>query len=168
MTPDQPSLPATIPAAQLPVLPPQLAAAVAELSGQEMLTLTNLDMAVPTEAAWYVAALGKSDADLQRDTPRRFLAWRYIAHPVQVLDRQTGEIQWRMRVVLFDREGHSFGWSSPITTRFFAAVLRAVGRGPWQHPVELTITPQAGRDSGHWYQLGLVVPEASQPQKKGK
>ncbi|MCY7525130.1 hypothetical protein MWG61_13370 [Bacillus safensis] len=88
---------------------------------------------------------------------KRFKITNIIAHPVQLMNEETGELENAMRVIFIDEKGE--GWHSVSTGIAQSAqrIIFAYGQGPWDNdPIEVEVKQQKTRNNNNILVLEIV------------
>jgi hypothetical protein len=80
-----------------------------------------------------------------------------IAHEVELVSEQTGEIEKHMRVILIDKDGKSFASVSGGITQSLKSIFKIVGQPPFiDEPLEIRVLQKKGKGTNKFLTLELI------------
>lgn len=128
---------------ELAVRPATLAADLVS-GGQGM--WTSLDKTKPSDQAIMIKCLGTADKRSD-DVINQILNVRHIlAHNVEMVNSQTGEVMQSVRIVLVTTDGETIGTVSKGIYSSLQSITSIVGVPPWDNGIRLRIKPQTTRN----------------------
>jgi hypothetical protein len=114
---------------------------------------------------------GLGEASLKTiDLPGKMLeVVDFLAHPIQIVSEDTGEVGYRIRVVLFLANGARVSTCSEPCVKMLSYLTKVWGKGPWNPPKTMSFSrhPRRQGEAGHYYTVEQVVPAkiVSEPKK---
>ena len=128
---------------ELAVRPATLAADLVS-GGQGM--WTSLDKTKAADQAIMIKCLGTADKRSD-DVINQILNVRHIlAHNVEMVNSQTGEVMQSVRIVLVTTDGETIGTVSKGIYSSLQSITSIVGVPPWENGIRLRIKPQTTRN----------------------
>lgn len=81
----------------------------------------------------------------------------FIAHPVELVSEQTGEIEQHMRTILVAQDGKSYASVSGGITQALKSIFGIVGQPPYtDEPLKVKILQKKGKGTNKFLTLELV------------
>lgn len=71
-----------------------------------------------------------------------------VAHPLEILDTETGELKKLVRVVLIDEEGNGYHSMANGVIESMKRIIAIVGQGPWQPALKVVPTEKKTNTAG--------------------
>ena len=102
-------------------------------------------------------AINSAKHSVGENINKRFKITNLIAHPVQLMNEETGELDNAMRIVFIDEKGE--GWHSVATGIAQSAqrIIFAYGQGPWvDEPIEVEVKQLKTRNNNNTLVLEIV------------
>lgn len=108
-----------------------------------------------TVERWRLTALAKGVGCLtQKDMPPSGIRLEYfMAHIVEMVRENTGEIIEPTRVVLIDVDGKAYGYVSATMVNELDTVVQLFGLGPWKEGIPIIVTKGTSRKGRQIYSI---------------
>lgn len=128
---------------------------------------TNLPRASRDQRALITRCMAEGSLDKDKVCGERFDLAGVLVHSVRLMDRETGEVQERVRCVLARADGHTAAFVSDGIFKGIALVLMLEGGEAWERPVPVVIH-KVRLPVGHTYNLEMLPDEPpAAPAGKG-
>lgn len=112
----------------------------------------------PPDEAGKVIGLVQGKATPLSELIGKEIAVRHIvAHRVELVDEDTGEISTGDRIVLVDSAGQAYGSVSDGIRRSLSLIMQVYGKPPWTPPLRLSVDQLNTRKGRRTYVLNPVT-----------
>ena len=135
---------------------------------------TNLPMDDPDGRRLHDMALNGDHPALADSVNVAIDLYAYVIHPYQGVDRETGELFVRNRLVIVTHEGNFYQSGGYYTEESLGRLIRSNGPGPWHPPIKVQVLSFPNSHGGRIYKLcppageSKRMPWMAQPKKGGK
>ncbi len=129
--------------------------------------LQNFDPKTPEGMRRFLSAAGDSKLLASELKGEVFELVYWLAEPASFRNEETGEIVTGVRVTMWDKNERRLTCASWAVARYLDRLIRAMGPGPYDPPVGLSIENDIRRDSKRTYVIEMVDLHAS-PAKGAK
>jgi hypothetical protein len=100
---------------------------------------TNIDMTSSKGRAMMTRCLATADLKTRAAVGQVLEAVAFMAHPIEIEDKETGEITRKVRVVLVLKDGRTVSTSSRACVRAISVLARATQGGKWDPPIKIEV-----------------------------
>lgn len=111
-----------------------------------------------------------SDTEQLRDHVNEVLnIVNVMAHPLELLDEESGEITTAIRTILIDEDGTAYAAVSEGVRSSITRLVQICGQAPWEQPLRLTAVEKSTRSNAMFRVLTLrLLADGEEPGKKKK
>lgn len=126
--------------------------------------VTSLDVTNEDDNYVILGALAAADFQIDDVLGKTLEIQHYLAHEVQLVKPDTGEVFTAVRLVLITPKGDTYSTCSKPFTDLFRAVLAMKFKPPWEPPLRLEVfkakrsSMSAGKKPGGYLQFKLIKP----------
>lgn len=112
--------------------------------------VTCLDVKTPRGRAWISQMMEQADKTGVEMAGEEFELVAFMAHDVEVIDQQTGEVKKLTRVAMRTGDGKILSTCSPSFIKSFAISANGMGPGPWNPPLRIRVRATASKKIGKY------------------